>query len=198
MDGENIPIVERTVGQIKQSSIGTEYTTRELADQTQYIQNIDLWRTVTNTVVDNDTPDTPTETNDNTNMAAVLTAMRQFIDNNVETELNLTRTNISHLVITDERLTQIAHNYIVQSLDSQQNLRPIPQRVAKVLAQDAVRNNEMCAIDLTPLTLQESAVTSCFHVFSEPVLTEWFQRNQPRVSCPVCREICVMTKVGEA
>ena len=198
MDGENIPIVERTVGQIKQSSIGTEYTTRELADQTQYIQNIDLWRTVTNTVVDNDTPDTPTETNDNTNMAAVLTAMRQFIDNNVETELNLTRTNISHLVITDERLTQIAHNYIVQSLDSQQNLRPIPQRVAKLLVEEAVRNNEMCAIDLTPLTLQQSAVTSCFHVFSEPVLTEWFQRNQPRVSCPVCREICVMTKVGEA
>jgi len=180
MGGDIIPIVERTAGQIKQSSIGTEYTTRELVDQTLYNENIELWST-RNAVVNNDIQVMPPLLPTGTGAAATLTAMREYIDNYVET----------NEIVTDEYLPHIAYNYIAP-------IRPIPQRVARLLVEEAVRNNESCAIDLAPLTLEGSAVTSCFHVFSEPHLSEWFQRNQTSVHCPVCRARCAMTRVVQA
>jgi hypothetical protein len=78
----------------------------------------------------------------------------------------------------------------------QTTLKPIPRRIAWLVAEDACKNKESCPIttnDLSPLT---AAVTTCFHVFETESLSEWFARN-PVTKCPVCREVCLMTKAFE-
>jgi hypothetical protein len=72
-------------------------------------------------------------------------------------------------------------------------LKPIPQRIAWLIAEDASKNNETCPItsnDISPIT---AAVTSCFHVFENDAIQEWFHRNPTKTKCPMCREICLMT-----
>ena len=72
-------------------------------------------------------------------------------------------------------------------------LKPIPQRIAWLIADDACKNKEVCPIttnDISPIT---AAVTTCFHVFESESLSEWFARNRI-TKCPVCRQVCQMTK----
>jgi hypothetical protein len=67
----------------------------------------------------------------------------------------------------------------------------IPQRIAKLIVEDAEKNNELCPITMENITSSKSAVTSCFHVFYAEALDVWFQTSH---ICPVCRKNCVMTK----
>jgi hypothetical protein len=72
-------------------------------------------------------------------------------------------------------------------------LKPIPRRIAWLVAEDACKKKECCPIstnDISPIT---AAVTTCFHVFETDFLSEWFARH-PITMCPVCREVCLMTK----
>jgi hypothetical protein len=73
---------------------------------------------------------------------------------------------------------------------------PIPRRIAWLIAEDAQKQGETCAItmeDISPLT---AAVTTCFHVFDAESLQEWFERHRTSVHipCPVCRKNCSMTR----
>ena len=72
-------------------------------------------------------------------------------------------------------------------------LKPIPRRIAWLVAEDACKNKESCPITTNELSPITAAVTSCFHVFESESLSEWFARH-PVTKCPVCREVCLMTK----
>jgi hypothetical protein len=71
----------------------------------------------------------------------------------------------------------------------------IPQRIAKLIVQESVSKEELCPITMESITSSNSAVTSCFHVFLTDALESWFERNPAQHPCPVCRKVCVMTKV---
>jgi hypothetical protein len=89
---------------------------------------------------------------------------------------------------------EIAQANAVAAAVAAQTLKPIPRRIAWLVAEDACKNKESCPIttnDISPIT---SAVTSCFHVFETESLSEWFARHPTRTKCPVCREVCLMTK----
>ena len=73
-------------------------------------------------------------------------------------------------------------------------LKPIPQRIAWLIADDACKNKEVCPISTNEISPITAAVTTCFHVFESEHLSEWFARNPVRTKCPVCRQICQMTK----
>ena len=73
---------------------------------------------------------------------------------------------------------------------------PIPRRIAWLVAEDAQKQGETCAItmeDISPLT---AAVTTCFHVFQADALDEWVQRHRTEeiIPCPVCRKNFAMTR----
>ena len=78
-----------------------------------------------------------------------------------------------------------------------QTLKPIPRRIAWLVAEDACKNKESCPITTNELSPVTAAVTSCFHVFESESLSEWFARHPSRTKCPVCREVCLMTKAFE-
>ena len=97
-------------------------------------------------------------------------------------------------VETDTRLWRLAP--ALAQAQGQTTLKPIPRRIAWLIAEDASKNKESCPIttnDISPIT---AAVTSCFHVFETDSLSEWFARH-PITKCPVCREVCLMTKAFE-
>lgn len=76
---------------------------------------------------------------------------------------------------------------------------PIPRRIAWLIAEDAQKQGETCAItmeDISPLT---AAVTTCFHVFNADALNQWVERHrtQPVIPCPVCRKNFTMQKAYE-
>jgi len=89
---------------------------------------------------------------------------------------------------------QISQNAAAQAQAQAIQLKPIPRRIAWLVADDACKNQETCPIstnDISPIT---AAVTTCFHVFESEYLSEWFARHPVRTKCPVCREVCQMTK----
>lgn len=75
-----------------------------------------------------------------------------------------------------------------------QILKPIPQRIAWLIADDACKNKEVCPISTNEISPITAAVTTCFHVFESEHLSEWFARHPVRTKCPVCRQVCQMTK----
>lgn len=89
-----------------------------------------------------------------------------------------------------------AANAAVQA-QATQTLKPIPRRIAWLVAEDACKNKESCPITTNELSPITAAVTSCFHVFESESLGEWFARHPARTKCPVCREVCLMTKAFE-
>jgi hypothetical protein len=51
----------------------------------------------------------------------------------------------------------------------------------------AVAENDRCGICLEPLTMENSIVTSCGHVFVRDAFEHW---RQISTKCPVCRSHC--------
>jgi len=91
---------------------------------------------------------------------------------------------------------EIAQANAIAAAVSAQTLKPIPRRIAWLVAEDACKNKESCPIttnDISPVT---AAVTTCFHVFESESLSKWFAIH-PTTNCPVCREVCLMTKAFE-
>lgn len=78
-----------------------------------------------------------------------------------------------------------------------QTLKPIPRRIAWLVAEDACKNKESCPITTSELSPITASVTTCFHVFDTESLSEWFARHPTKTKCPVCREVCLMTKAFE-
>ena len=73
-------------------------------------------------------------------------------------------------------------------------LKPIPQRIAWLIAEDSSKSKETCAITTDEISPITAAVTTCFHVFEYDSIQEWVNKNPARPTCPVCREVCAITK----
>lgn len=76
-------------------------------------------------------------------------------------------------------------------------LKPIPQRIAWLIAEDYSKSKETCAITTDEISPITAAVTTCFHVFEYDSIKEWVNKNPARPTCPVCREVCAITKAFE-
>ena len=75
------------------------------------------------------------------------------------------------------------------------HIEPIPQRIAKLLAESSISKEEVCPITMESMNLSNVAVTSCFHVFSADSLEGWFDINLNKPQCPVCRKSCKATNI---
>ena len=67
---------------------------------------------------------------------------------------------------------------------------PLPKRIAWLIADDACKNGDTCAItmdDISPLT---AAVTTCFHCFEKNGIVAWLTTHD---ECPTCRKKCLAT-----
>jgi hypothetical protein len=67
----------------------------------------------------------------------------------------------------------------------------IPMRIAWIIAEDASKKGETCAITLDEVSPLTASVTSCYHVFTTTALDIWFQTNN---TCPVCKQRTVATR----
>lgn len=74
-------------------------------------------------------------------------------------------------------------------------IKPLPKRVAWIIAEDAGKNGDKCAITMEPITPITAAVTTCFHCFDHESIETWMQNH---TTCPQCRERCAITKAFEA
>ncbi len=73
-------------------------------------------------------------------------------------------------------------------------IKPLPKRVAWIIAEDAGKNGDKCAITMEPITPVTAAVTTCFHSFDHESIQTWMQNH---TTCPQCRERCAITKAFE-
>ena len=67
-------------------------------------------------------------------------------------------------------------------------------RIAWIIAEDASKKGDKCAITLDELSPLTASVTSCYHVFTTTALDIWFQTNH---TCPVCKQRTVATRAFE-
>lgn len=68
----------------------------------------------------------------------------------------------------------------------------LPKRIARILALDYINSGDECPITMMPLEIDQTAVTSCYHVFEKGAIKEWMKSN---TSCPVCKANCSVTEV---
>jgi len=61
----------------------------------------------------------------------------------------------------------------------------LPMRIAWIIAEDASKKGETCAITLDEISPITASVTSCYHVFTTSALETWFQTKSV---CPVCKQ----------
>lgn len=73
----------------------------------------------------------------------------------------------------------------------QQEIIPLPMRIAWILAEYASRQGETCSITLEQISPVTASVTTCFHVFDTTALDTWFQTN---TSCPLCKQKTLSTR----
>jgi hypothetical protein len=75
----------------------------------------------------------------------------------------------------------------------------IPRRIAWLIAEDAQKQGDTCAITMEEISPMTAAVTTCFHVFNGDALAEWVARhtNASKIPCPVCRKDFSMTRSYE-
>ena len=72
----------------------------------------------------------------------------------------------------------------------QQQPEQLPKRIAMLVAEDASRKNDVCAITMEPISPATAGVTSCYHVFDAGAITTWLATN---AQCPQCRAACSVT-----
>jgi len=73
-------------------------------------------------------------------------------------------------------------------------LKPLPKRIAWLIAEDAGKNGDTCAITMESISPITAAVTTCFHCFDHEAIQTWMGNHN---TCPQCRERCMVTKAFE-
>ena len=63
-----------------------------------------------------------------------------------------------------------------------------PAFVITLVKEDAIRKNYECPITYEPITIDNSIVTSCYHVFTKEGFVKWQESSN---QCPTCRCVCV-------
>ena len=74
------------------------------------------------------------------------------------------------------------------------SLKPLPKRIAWMVAEDAGKNGDTCAITMEPINPITAAATTCFHCFDHEAIQTWMRGH---TTCPQCREPCMVTKAFE-
>ena len=75
--------------------------------------------------------------------------------------------------------------------------KPLPKRIAWLIAEDSSKAQDTCPISTEVISPVTAAVTTCYHVFDHASIVQWFTMNPVNTKCPVCREVCLMTKAFE-
>jgi hypothetical protein len=73
-------------------------------------------------------------------------------------------------------------------------LKPLPKRIAWLIAEDAGKSGDTCAITMEPINPLTAAVTTCFHCFDHEAIQIWMGNHN---TGPQCRERCMVTKAFE-
>jgi hypothetical protein len=60
----------------------------------------------------------------------------------------------------------------------------LPNHIATLIVTDAMNKGDTCSITFEPLTLENTAITSCFHLFNYEAINTWLNNND---TCPLCR-----------
>lgn len=63
----------------------------------------------------------------------------------------------------------------------------LPRRIAVLIAEHAVKNNDRCPITMEQISPLTAAVTTCYHVFDGAAIMTWLASN---TQCPECRQPC--------
>jgi len=67
----------------------------------------------------------------------------------------------------------------------------IPQHAIKLILLGALIEGETCPITTNDITVENGAVTSCFHLFDKDAINQWLNSPASRRECPVCKDSCV-------
>ena len=62
----------------------------------------------------------------------------------------------------------------------------LPKHVQIILKEEAIRTKKDCPITMNPITLENSSVTLCGHIFTTEALRTWLETN---TNCPECRTV---------
>ena len=66
----------------------------------------------------------------------------------------------------------------------------IPQHAIKLILLGALIEGETCPITTNDITLENGAVTTCFHLFDKGAINQWLNTPASRGECPVCKDSC--------
>jgi hypothetical protein len=74
----------------------------------------------------------------------------------------------------------------------------LPRRIAWLIAAEAEKQEESCAITMDTISPLTAAVTTCFHCFDAEALASWnVTRGGGATECPLCKKKCLFTKAYE-
>lgn len=60
----------------------------------------------------------------------------------------------------------------------------LPNHIANLIVTDAMNKGDTCSITFEPLRIENTAITSCFHLFDHAAIDTWLKTND---TCPLCR-----------
>ena len=71
----------------------------------------------------------------------------------------------------------------------------LPRRIAWLIAAEAEKQEESCAITMDTISPLTAAVTTCFHCFDAEAIASWnATRGGGATECPLCKKMCLFTK----
>lgn len=62
--------------------------------------------------------------------------------------------------------------------------KQLPTHIVKTLIDVSIAKKEDCPISISPITEENAAITSCFHIFDRESIERWLSTND---ECPTCR-----------
>jgi len=74
----------------------------------------------------------------------------------------------------------------------------MPKHINKLIVMDAMSKEDSCSITFEPLTLTNTSIVSCFHMFDYEAIKKWYETESDH-PCPLCRKPIewIVSPVGE-
>ena len=69
-------------------------------------------------------------------------------------------------------------------------IKTIPQHAVRLLLLGSLIDGEECSITGNPISAENGAVTTCFHIFEKEAITRWLEQASSNKKCPVCMQEC--------
>jgi hypothetical protein len=116
--------------------------------------------------------------------------IRSLLD---EREREIRRLQVIPMRTTEIRNERnIVYNYSTPVSPLVEPRKDIPKprkEIIDMIINDAITKEEKCPIELEILTIENSVLTSCYHVFTKNSISVWLSTHK---KCPVCREECII------